>query len=97
MKMAGSTKQIEFLHDLNNDVEQLELKYGQALNALYATRQELLVVLSLIRSSNFDTIKQEYSLNNEEKWIDFVARIKDPYSVFDELKYYNGHYEDSLH
>ena len=60
--------EIERLHQLLEEIEQLELKYDLALNWLFKTRKELITVLSLVGKGNIETIKENFMTSDEEGW-----------------------------
>lgn len=60
--------EIERLHQLHEEIEQLELKYDLALNWLFKTRKELITVLSLIGKGKIETIKENFTTSDEEGW-----------------------------
>ena len=60
--------EIERLHQLHEEIEQLELKYDLALNWLWKTRKELITVLSLVGKGNIETIKENFMTSDEEGW-----------------------------
>ena len=60
--------EIERLHQLHEEIEQLELKYDLALNWLFKTRKELIIVLSLIGKGKIETIKENFTTSDEEGW-----------------------------
>ena len=60
--------EIERLHQLHEEIEQLELKYDLALNWLFKVRKELVTVLSLVGKGNIETIKENFMTSDEEGW-----------------------------
>lgn len=60
--------EIERLHQLHEEIEQLELKYDLALNWLFKTRKELITVLSLIGKGKIETIKENFTTSADEGW-----------------------------
>ena len=59
---------IERLHQLHEEIEQLELKYDLALNWLFKVRKELVTVLSLVGKGNIETIKENFTTSADEGW-----------------------------
>ena len=60
--------EIERLHQLHEEIEQLELKYDLALNWLFKVRKELVTVLSLVGRGKIETIKENFTTSDEEGW-----------------------------
>lgn len=67
--------EIERVHQLHEEIEQLECKYDLALNWLFNTRKELITVLTVVSRGDIETIKENFTTSNDVGWETYKEKM----------------------
>lgn len=68
--------EIERLHNLNQEIEDLENKYRTAIKLLTKTRYEMASILNGVKLNNIDTVKEFFILPHKKHWDEFMEKMK---------------------